>query len=81
MRKKWFYNAQRLFREWKRENGLSGDCMEQVITPYTLKETWSLRKAEGYGVYILHAFKNTSEVYVLLDSNGERVTLKDIKEW
>lgn len=77
MRKKWFYDAQRLFREWKRKNDLSGECSKQIITPYTLEEMWYLRSDSSYEVYTLYAFKNTPEVYIVPYNSHERIYLKN----
>ncbi len=65
---KWFYTAQRLFKEWKAINEMTGDCIKQVITQSSLEEQWFLRKKDGSSVnekYTLHAYKNTDEVYLL----------------
>ena len=67
-KEKWFYNAQRLFKKWKSENKLCGECAMQKITRYTLEEVWfCYHKTEPHdpGEYTLFAFKNTDEVYLL----------------
>jgi len=65
---KWFYEAQRLFKQWKADNDLTGDCIVQTITHSSLEEKWFVygKTIRGTPIeYTLHAYKNTGEVYLL----------------
>lgn len=64
---KWYFIAQKLFKQWKINNAKTGDCLKQEITQYSLIENWTLYPKDGGTPteYILHAYKGNGEVYIL----------------
>jgi hypothetical protein len=66
---KWFYEAQRLFKEWKSKNGKTSETAKQVITTYTYEEHVIMFPKDGGRpeAFVLYAYKNTGEVYLLPD--------------
>ena len=47
MTTKWFYKAQQMFKEWKKENDLSGECYKQEIGKTLIKEKHVLYPISG----------------------------------
>lgn len=43
----WYYKAQQLFKNWKKENDYKGECLKQVIGKETMKEEHVVYPASG----------------------------------
>lgn len=80
--KKWFYDAQDLFKKWKKDNHKSSETFSQNITPDVYRERVFVYPRQGGSpvVYELVANRHTDEVY-LMPSVGiaERVYLRKAK--
>lgn len=80
MKKKWFYIAQRLYKDWLAFNLKQTQTVKQIITETTLEEIHYVESTQVNGpatLYTLKAYKNTGEVTLTCEQERKIIVLRN----